>query len=346
MKFILSFTFLSFSYLAFSQDISTKVPKQGQVVQQGIAYFFKDIPGYLVANLLYQVGMDDWHFFVHEHETRFASSPFRVFNGVANRRTPQQEFHFPFVNSKSSFFEVVELEYGVCSGMTSMLRKMNLLAYFDTKNIFKQNVPAKTNQEQWLKFYIEKLNEVAALKPVLIPNFKNLEEFASIPEIRFYLKKLILNQWLNNNVSIKGLIQLAGVRRVFSVEKAEKLFSVLTKRLSLNYNPIVYLAKPNDQLFSADQWIHVLQVVNVSQKDSQGAYTIDLWDVNEEMASEAVKQVIITADGRAFWAGDELSDIQLMPSDDLEMAQIVTHKLAWCTQSQKYIDLCMGRLKI
>jgi hypothetical protein len=50
-------------------------------------------------------------------------------------------------------------------------------------------------------------------------------------------------------------------------------------RLNSGINPIYYLAKPSDDVFEKDFWIHVLQAYDVSEIRN-GSFTISFWDVN------------------------------------------------------------------
>lgn len=349
----------NFSFAQNNQPFSdiTKIPTPIELMLKGFPYFFKDVTIYVEDKVLTSMGMDDYNFFVKMHEKDPAGSPFRVFLGNQFKRIPTQANYFPFVNNKSDFEDLITESFGLCSGITYLLRKFNTLAYFDPENKFKEIIPERAYKDAWYQFYRKKIDSVMNLQPTIIPGFKDLNDF-SHSKLNSYLRKTVIQQWLINNTSISGLIQLTGVKKTISIEQTTKLHAQLIKRLSFNYNPIIYLAKPktnavnplvsppNDNVIDRDKWIHVLQVMRVSNLRPDGSYEIAVLDINNSDAISA--EVIVSVrveDGvaKAIWTADytELSAIALVPSDDREIAQMVKNQLDWCTTDQAHVDLCL-----
>ncbi len=350
MKFLQSFLISSLLFLSqpsYAEE-SAPLPTQFQIATQGIANFFWDIPVSMTHNFLSFLGMDDFNFLVHHHYQNPVSSPFRVFLGNQHKRLPTQDDYFPFVNLPEDFDDLLEVQYGLCSGVAAMHRRFNMLAYYDPENLFNQPVPSKeTHYLAWYKFYQDKINQIARLQPTIIPGFRNLAEFSE-SELNTYIRKVVVNEWVHLNINLSGLVQLRGIRKNFHQRDATRLYDTIKKRLSLGYNPIIYLAMPGDYKGGAENWIHVLQVTSLSEMQKDGGYSFRVTDINEYDVRSADREVIIHYDQeeqnpKAIWVHDfsELSAVYLVPTDDREVTQMVKNKLEWCNFSQYHRNLCL-----
>ncbi len=229
--------------------------------------------------------------------------------------------------------------------MTYIMRKFHLLAYFDFRNQFDQKVPSKVDSKEWIKYYKKLINQVYKLKPVIIPHFRGLHDLTNHPVLGRYIKKLVLAQWIQKNVSLKGFIQLKSTTAPKMSKSAVKtLYKQLKTRLSYNYNPIVYLSKRSQKIFDEDSWIHVLNVFDISLNKDH--FSISLWDTNSTNMKYVSKTVKIYSNGKISGDFSDLIGIHLYPEDDREIAQIVFNKSEWCTKSKKINRLCRGELDL
>jgi hypothetical protein len=109
-------------------------------------------------------------------------------------------------------------QFGFCFRVTTVLRKMNLLAFFDPDNQLGSLVPSKDDKVAWMEFYKALIDRVMMNKPVVIPCFSGLHEFSENPDIKSYMVLHVLNQTATNNASLySGLEQmLLVVKRSYS----------------------------------------------------------------------------------------------------------------------------------
>jgi hypothetical protein len=323
MKFLMLCLF--FHQLLLAQP---KIPTQSDLVREGIVHYFRDLPENAYAHTLELLGMGDFKLFLQMHDKNPLNSPFNMFSGHAYRRTPSYEYQFPFFNSFVSFDDLVDLEFGVCAGLTVALRKFNMLAYFDPEQKYAQ-APTRDNQFYWFWYYQMAIDEIMSGSMVFIPGFANLKEFLAQPEINRYVRKVVIQQWQITNVNImQGLRGLQGVKTPPTKERAKKNYEYLLTRLQLNYNPIVYLAKNSDSLFDKSQWIHVVQFNSISPRESDGSYTIYYWDVNDNRQ----KKLIINNLGQASLPG-----VIVIPLtwDDMEIAGMLKKNSNFCRHRPK-----------
>lgn len=320
------------------------VPTQTQVAKDGAWKYFKNLPRHGWDNFLALIGMDDYQLLRHEHMNRPESSAFRMFKANSVRRQGGLEHTYPFANSKAEFKNLLKVEFGLCAGFTVSLRKFQMLAYFDKNNTERQSVPnATTNPDAWFEFMKEKIDDVMDRKMVVIPGFANIREFSSHPKIAEYIKKQIIHQWQLTNVNVlQGVFQgMGGTQRRITFDQSKKLHADLSERLKMGFNPIVYLAKKSDTLFSTTQWIHVLQVTGVSPMTSDGNFQVRVLDINHVEPAMANRTVYFKSgkpfyeayDGQAAEEGvdaTELSNVIPLKWDDLEITDMVKQNLEFC----------------
>ncbi|MCB9092215.1 MAG: hypothetical protein H6621_00670 [Halobacteriovoraceae bacterium] len=372
--FILLFSTSIWSQEAVSEksDDEIEIPTQTDLMLKGLPAAIFNIPNYFMTEFFMDHGLDQYGVYSRVHKKDPQSSPFRVFLGGQSKRVPNDDDHFPFVNSAFDFMDIVQLEYGVCSAVTFGLRRFHMLANFDPENSFKEDVPEYEFEfEKWISFYKKKIDSIFQLRPVNIPYFRNVNEFASHRDLQDYIKKHIVSLWIKKNVSLQGLIQYQGVKEKPDIHKAYRLYLDVLHRLRRGYNPIVYMAQPSggskkakgknknpqpvdfnfqggddDTTSKGDYWIHVVQVYKLSKPRPDGSFSFWVWDINEDYAEFAKKEVKMKPDGTFVWpdtfegVDKDLSAVHLYPQDDVEVATIVANKLAWCGANDQRAQVC------
>ncbi len=355
-KLILTLIFSS--SLLFAQK---EIPKQSDLAKRGIAHFFFDFPGSLLNDFLRFYGVDPYTNYVRMHKRNPKRSPWSVFYGTHHKRFPNLDHSFTFVNQDYDFADIAETDFGVCSSMTFGLRRFNMLAHFDVMNEAKQKVPNReTSREAWLKYLAKKIDRIFRLQPTVFPGLSNLNELSSIPELKFYLKKHILNLWVKKNVSIRGLIQLFSVKEKTTVRKNRLLYRQLKARLGRGYNPIIFMSEPRAKILgkvdgdtdeSLDHWIHVVQVYKLGPLRFDGSFEFYVWDINEELIEYIQKKVEVKSTGEVHWPDIDveegffkLSAAKLFPQDDREIGIILRNKAWWCHYNPKYKKYCYTRV--
>lgn len=326
---------------------TAQLPNQEDIAKKGIGSFFKQLPFDLVHYSLDFLGMDDFDFLLStqfERNIEGIPGPFQAFDSVQDRRNINKDSSFSFVNSGYDFREhLSETNFGLCSGVTTLLRKFNMLAFFDPENKMKAKIPSRSETPNlWVLYYRELLDKVFKLETVIIPGFENLYDLSTDYLLGSYVKVLVINQWVKNNIHINGLIQLHATVATMSEQELLDLHFDLDIRIhDLQYNPIIYAAKESDKMFSKNNWIHVVQATDISPIDENGIYTIDVWDINY-LADTPESHGIITVNTRKKtiqWKGNH-SGVYLLPQDDHAISIMTKNRLEWCNQSEKHLDIC------
>ncbi len=332
--------------VTFVTQVSAQVPTQTEALRNGVFRYFRNLPRQGASYLMHSLNMGQYDFFRQLHRdyenSRRHNTPFDVFAANTSKRLPTTENAYPFLNNGADFADVIQLEFGVCAGMSLTIRRFNMLAYFDSTMEYEE-APSK-DSPQWFRFYKEKIDQILSQKkPAIIPGYNNLLELSSEPEIQTYIKQHVVREWADSASALwRGVAQqLYSVTGNFSQREANKLHEELSyKTLQLGYSPIVWLAKPNSNPFDREQWIHVMQVVEVSPKAADGGYTVKVWDVNKPAPMATEMEIEINGAGEARFGGDLLAEVEVLHFDDFEVAEMISNKLDWCADRP---GLCTGR---
>lgn len=335
--------------ITLTSSVLAQIPTQTQVLKEGVFRYFKRLPRSTPSYLLHAMDLGNYHLFTKLHEDYISeqrqSTPFDVFYTHSDKRFPKKENFFSFVNDSYDFKDIVKVEFGLCAGVSILLRRFNMLAYFDQYEQV-ESAP-REGSSKWFSFYKKKIDEIVTeKKPVIIPGFANLLEFSSVPEIKKYIQENVVKEWADSASALwRGVSQqLYSVRGTFTKKEANQLYDELSyKTQALGYSPIVWLAKPNSNPFSKDQWIHVMQVIEVSEPNRAGAYTIKVWDINNHIGEGAIRDVLVNAKGEAYFDGFKLAEIEVLHYDDLEISQMIENKLYWCADHR---GLCTNQLSL
>jgi len=272
---------------------------------------------------------------------------FELFN-ILHDRNHQHGFNLNFANHGDEINTVCPNKHGVCQGLTNLDRRMNMLAYYDPKNILMAKIPSKTQPKEKFKFYEERVNLIRKGKPAIIPGFEDLLEFSSDPIGAKVLQEAVVKTWASENATISVVTQVlsAAHGNVADTEGVNlgvgtaELYKKLKARLSLHYNPIVYLTvglPVND-----GKWIHVMQVLDVAPVGTDGSFKITFKDPN--MQIDWRKQTLdVDAKGHAEYLGLPIGKIDLMPGDDMEIAQFLINTQKFCL---RYPIFCIEGGKI
>ena len=302
--------------------IAPVVKTQTDLIHEGMKDYFPELVDNIKENIAHLTGMSDFDFFQSMHRENPERSVFRLFKKNSVRNRPQPEWSFSFYNNDRSFGDILKMEFGLCSGMTSTLRRLNMLANFEATP--GESVPDKKSQKkQWIKYYTSKIDRIVNYRMTTIDGFNNLYEFTSDPDIQKYIRLEVLEKWKENNVNIiqGGIDGFMSVRQEMDTKDLIELNTELSQRLQYGYNPIVYLSKPGE-LFSKQQWIHVVMVVGVTAPKTDGSYTIEIWDSNYP-GNKALRTIQVTATQEIIMDDANLNVIKMLRWDDLEIERMI-----------------------
>ena len=264
----------------------------------------------------------------------YSESAFDVFKSRFSRHTPNLDFSLAFENHNMGFenAEKKNDQYGFCLGVTTELRKMNLLAFYDPENKYGANVPDKKDKKAWLAFYQGLIDKVMSNKPVIIPGFSGLNEFSGTEGIKDYMILHVLNQWATKNATLySGLHQMLwGVKREYSKAEADTLYDEVKARIDRHYPPRLFLSKKNyDKPLFGAQYIHIMQAFEISEKKPDGSYQIGVWHINNKW-DKATYHIQVKPDGTAWMEWRDLGELDIVPGDDAEIAEMVKNLSPFC----------------
>lgn len=306
------------------------IPTQDDVIKHGALSYFTRLPVEGWERLLHLAHMGTFDLMLNQHKTKPNLSPFRIFNSTANRRQPSDAWSLFMTNDRAEYNEVLTVKYGLCSGLTMVSRKLQMLAHFDPSNKERQNVPNKLNKEAWFNFMKIKLDDmITNNKMVIIPNMHSIEELTSDPLLTNYIKEHIVRQWELVNINVlQGLFQgYAGT--IFKMKKETILKNIKTLKsyLALGFNPIVFIPAPNQKIFSNDQWIHTLQVTKITE--NLNAISLEVWDPNLENPLYS-NSINIFPNGEIMFGNKEIGGIYPIQWDTYEIADMIEKNLDFC----------------
>lgn len=305
-------------------------PTQAQIVKEGTLKYFYSLPKNGWEALLHLMKMGSFDLMLNQHKTVPEKSPFRMFNSTFHRRKPNLAWSLSIKNDEKYFRGIMKLQYGVCAGLTIVTRKLQMLAFFDPQNKFKQIVPNLKGSNEWFNFMKHKIDDVIANnKMTIIPYFHNTLELSNEPRIKRYLKEHIIRQWELANINVlQGVYQgYLGSIRMMDHRTALENIKQLKETLKLGINPIMIMPAPDSKLFSTDKWIHVVQVVDIIK--NVNAYTLKIWDPNVDDPNKSA-DVNIFDNGQMFFEDRALAGIYPIRWDNLEIADMVEKNLQFC----------------
>jgi hypothetical protein len=307
---------------------------QAEIAKAGIWKYIEGFPQRFRQHALDLFGLGNFELYENEAEQHPQHSPFRIFDFAQNRIQPSREWSLSFQNNSYQFIEQIDVEWGLCAGVTYLQRRMNMLVHYDFENKWAQSVPDQTvNREMYINYLKSKIDEVMNLKMTIVPGFHNLYELSSVPEIKTYLKEKVVELWQTENIDIlQGVKQglLATKKENLSPAEMTTLYENLNTRLNLGYSPIVYLLQHSDHPFKPEgQWIHTLAITRLSKRYRSGGFTFHVWDINEA-GEYADSKVIIHKDGHPYYEGRKLGDVELLQWDDLEIAKSIENNVEFC----------------
>lgn len=306
---------------------------QTQLVRDGLMEYLPRLFDNFRENLSHVTGMSDYSLFEKIHQDDPKGSVFRIFEKNAYKNKPAQAWSFPFYNRPEFFTDILKHEFGFCSGITSSLRKFNMLATFEKKVV--DVVPDRTTQpKEWLEYYTTRIEKIMNNEMTTIQGFEDLYSFSSDPEIQKYIREKIVDQWQKNNVNlIQGTMDgFLSVRQSMDKKDLSDLHQELSQKMNYGYNPIVYLSQKSKKFFSTKQWIHVVMVTEVSPVNADGSYQVKIWDINRE-AKSATRTIKISAEGEMVMGEKTLNMIKILRWDDLEIERMIKTNVDHCLKN-------------
>jgi len=259
-----------------------------------------------------------------------APHAFKVFKLNRHTAIPSVEHSLPWENTPGAYEKIVDMNFGVCMGHTSAQRKFNVLSFYDSN--IPDSIPNRNSDpEKWLEYYQGRIDDVIENKPAIFYGFENLNQLASDPELKPYIKKLIVKQWADNNISFGGLKILRGTKREMNSEAVQKLYGELKEKLDFDLSPRMYFAAGNKNLLVDNKWIHVMQVYKLDPPDADGTYILHIWDPNYS-AEYAAQKVKVFSDGTINYNGIELTEIGIVPWEDFEIGEMTGNLIEFCAK--------------
>ena len=278
---------------------------------------------------------------------------FEIFK-LLRKRNDDRESNFDFENHGGDFETVCDTKHGVCQGLTNLDRRMNMLAYYDPANKLRAAVPPESSPEERFKYYEKLVWNIRNDKPTVIPGFENLLHFSRDRIGRRVLLEAAVKTWASENATVGGITQvLNGIHGTIDPGEATDLVKRLQVRLSLNYNPIIYLAasyKP-DRKKVRHKWIHVMQVIKISQnkdvtevtlKDPNYPLRAKVWTQTPSGEWEESTDFVdldrlgvleISKDGKMKYGEQALSEVDIMPGDDIEISRFLVNTIEFCKKN-------------
>ncbi|MCM0607208.1 MAG: hypothetical protein KA715_14050 [Xanthomonadaceae bacterium] len=256
---------------------------------------------------------------------------FEIFMLLRSRTlSPTPEMSLPFINDAASFAEICPVKYGVCQGITNLDRKLAMLIYYDPKNVSNQPLPPVDNPEARFTYFESVIAQVMRGKPMVVAGYGNLLSFAQDPVGRRVLIEAAMKLWASENATLPSITQvLQAIKHTVSKKEVSELHTRLSERIALNYSPIIYLARSPQE--AKQKWIHVLQVISVTAKDPKnGSYRIQVKDPNFYAVQDRIRFIEMDGKGKATYGNAPLTEIDIAPGDDLEIARFLVNTIQFC----------------
>lgn len=349
-----------------TQFLTPQDKGQASYVLRRLPMGLASMPSEAIYRLTRTLKINRWDQMIDKPEVR------AVLNQTKELRSPVNGSTFPFENFASDFEGIVDRDFGVCSGFATLQRNFNILMHFDPKNKHQAVVPdIKKNIVAYYNYYTELIKKAANNNPVIIPHYSNLTEFFSEPYFQVIAKELIVKKWAKNNTSIQGIEQFLKANKTLKMKKWAKLYQDLKERLDAGYNPIIYGSfYPTDEI---KYNIHVIQVMKISERRSDGSFEIYIWDdgvlhdhFGEFSPEKLLKVITFRPNGSIWWLEsedylslpfnkpnspemlklrdneliDETLMVGLLPNDDKIMAKMMKRKLKWCLSNPELRKYC------
>lgn len=257
----------------------------------------------------------------------------RILEEFAVRSKQPHSTNWPgFTNSSSYLWEVINLSEGACYGMTELIRKMNLLAIFDPENRSGATVPPRTNPKEYFEFYDRLFGKIADNEVAVFPGFSDFKSLYSDSLVRRAMKERVVILWAEKNARFSVLFQMYKSPK-FKLRNKELavLHRKLKSRLELNYNPVIFIAKP------IKDWIHVLQVISVSDRAADGSWSASVWDPNSPPPGSQ-RTLTVDRNGNTYYDGT-LTEVEIAPGDDQEIGKIAGSITRFCSENASLCDL-------
>lgn len=248
---------------------------------------------------------------------------------------PLESTALQFTNSYSDFAPVLPLHDGACYGTTELIRRLNLLAIYDPENRSGTAVPPRNQPAKLFAFFVNQLEKIGKNEPAVFPGYANLKELSSDPLLKRALIERAAIFWAEKNARFGALFEMLNSPNGNLTEtELKRVHAQLTERLALRYNPVIFIAKP------IKEWIHVLQVYAITERRSDGSYEISVWDPNSRYPYNK-GTIRVTRAGATY--GGTLTEIELVPGDDREIAEITGSLKRFCARNE---TLCEDNFKL
>lgn len=315
-----------------------QVPTQTEILKEGIKQYFKDAPYKTGEYVLARLGINHYGYYAnnkrnghHYVNDKSKSSFYQTLKSRQKRMIPSYDFAFPFLNDEESFQELLKVEFGLCAGVTWVLRNFNLLSFYRPDQ---EMLTDKANKQI--------IDDILSGKPRIIPGYKNLRHFLTNDSNLLYMKKHVIISWqqINSKILQSALI-MSTVKRSQSIKETRKVINALSERLDMYHSPVIFMSKPNEKLFSKEQWIHVVQVHKIEKLSGYENYNIHIWDVNYHYPLS--DQIIEIRNGEASYEYEKLAKFGELHFDKHFVGKAVKNLKKFCKKNIKDgVSICVN----
>jgi hypothetical protein len=221
----------------------------------------------------------------------------------------------PFLNTASSFpDEDPESFSGYCTGIAAITQSFNRMAFFDAsaRPPYSLTSSDEDEKESAVDYYRDLIQEIRYNRATTIPGFRNLGEFAAVPEIQELITDAMAHAWadLNNRPStwFPHISQQDGSQ---TVEDRNSVIDDIIERVDNHQQPMT-------NIYSNDGSFHTFLITSHGV-DSNGNKYLCARDNNSLpiINVKCTNKLYIKKDKLMYKNWDkEISDIHVYPLED------------------------------
>lgn len=234
--------------------------------------------------------------------------------------TAKPENSLPFRNDPRVFENSdYPMTQGYCWGHASMTAKFNRLGFFDEN----EQAPYQYGTEEWVDYYENIVDNIMNNKAQKIPGFKNLQTFASFPDIHDMIIERMPHEWAKNAMSFPGLaIALSSGK--MSTNEYQDFINDVKERISMGQSPqVVFTAR------DAKFYTHALLIHDVKTID--GKEVLCMRDNNySPYSNESCSARMSLENGEMVYNGMRVGGIEIAANENGETVSQMHSLVKYC----------------
>lgn len=255
----------------------------------------------------------------------------------ANHR-PQVDNDLTFVNESNDFEGIGDRRFGYCFGMATLIRNIEVLAFFDPS----ATAPAEKGSKQWLRFYRRIIKRLASGQATVIPGFKNVHDFSADKQIALELKIMIMTLWDAHAVSWRAFGFALRASRPITLKEQTAFTQNIKERLARHEMPKILFSAlvPLEKFLGIETDIHTVNVYDIQDLPNGGS-RVFIWDedlyVDELLKNPAYLD--FTPDGKIHYekwfdpadpSTEFIGRVEIAPENDEETAMQIDSLNQFC----------------